>query len=451
MFDPLALEVVLTPRKQVLVDSPKHQLDLLLRLRAHEHEASNRKRTPLAISMVIDRSGSMAGGKLEQAKRSAVDIINRLHDHDSVSVISYDDTVEVHLELMPVPSARIFIEHHLDQIYTRGGTNLHAGWLKGAETLAPRSNGNELCRVILLSDGQANEGITRTDRICDQVAELARAGITTTTVGIGLDFNEELMTAMANAGQGNAWYGERVEDLQDSFDSEMSFLTHLVFKQVQVIAHYTGHGLKMRNDIQSAAPHMWRVSGLAYGSEKWLAFSIPMQDAIHAQSRAHLRDEAQGGIIDFEIVLTNHDNQSVSVHAKLMPLPVVDLEQYQATPEDELVGRRFQEVEMADLQREARNYVKDRNWEAVERMINDLDRQSIDNPWVQKTIQYLRKLMDERDHLRMEKELMYSVHMMKSRSVALDEGVSYSMNMESIKPAFLRRKTHQGRNQDSQS
>jgi Ca-activated chloride channel family protein len=451
MFDPLALEVVLTPRKQVLVDSPRHNLDLLLRLRSHEHEASNQKRTPLAIAIVIDRSGSMAGGKLEQAKRSAVDIINRLHDHDSVSVISYDDSVEVHLELMPVPSARIFIDHHLDQLFARGGTNLHAGWLKGAETLAPRSNGKDLCRVILLSDGQANVGIIRTNLICDQVAELSRAGITTTTVGFGLDFNEELMTAMANAGQGNAWYGERVEDLQDSFDSEMSFLTHLVFKQVEVIAHYSGRGLKIRNEILSSGRNTWRISGLAYGAEKWLAFSIPMQEAIDAQSRTHGRNQGQETIIDFEIVLTDQDNQSVRIHAKLMPLPVVELAQYQAAPEDELVSRRFQEVEMADLQRDARNHVKDRNWAAVERMINDLDRQSVDNPWVQKTIQYLRKLMDERDHMRMEKELMYSLNMMKNRSVALDEGVEYSMNLESMKPAFLRRKTHQGRNQDSQS
>jgi hypothetical protein len=80
-----------------------------------------------------------------------------------------------------------------------------------------------------------------------------------------------------------------------------------------------------------------------------------------------------------------------------------------------------------------------------------LDHQSIDNPWVQKTIQYLRKLMDESDHMRMEKELMYSMNMMKNRSVALDEGVECSMNMESIKPVFLRRKTQQGRNQDSQN
>ena len=134
-----------------------------------------------------------------------------------------------------------------------------------------------------------------------------------------------------------------------------------------------------------------------------------------------------------------------------MPLPLVEIAQYQAASEDELVSRRFQEVEMADLQREARNYVKDLNWALVERMIDDLDHQSIENSWVQKTIQYLRKLMDERDHMRMEKELMYSVNMMKNRSVTLDEGVEDGINLESIKPAFLRRKTHQVRYKDSQN
>jgi Ca-activated chloride channel family protein len=443
MFDPLALEVVLTPRKPLLVDSANENLDLLLRLRSHEHPSSNIKRTPLAIAIVIDRSGSMHGDKLEQAKRSAVDIINRLHDHDSVSVISYDNDPEVHLELMPVPSARIFIEHHLQNIYPRGGTNLHGGWLKGAETLAPRSNGQELCRVILLSDGQANEGVIRTDLICEHVSELARAGISTTTVGFGLDFNEELMTAMANAGQGNAWYGERVEDLQDSFDAEMSFLTYLVFKSIEVKAHFIGRELHLRNDIPSTGLKTWRVSGLAYGSEKWLAFSMSMIEAIRALAR--------GSIVQFSIELTDHENHRVTVNAELMPLPIVSHEQYQDTPADELVAQRFQEIDMSDLQKEARRLVQRRDWRAVERMMNDLDRRSEDHPWMQQTLKYLRELMESRDHARMEKELMYSSRSMKNRSVELDESVAYSMSLENDKPAFLRRKTHQGRNQDSQN
>ena len=443
MFDPIALEVLLTPRKKVLVDAPNQNLDVMLRLRAHETSGQEIKKTPLAISIVIDRSGSMDGGKLEQAKRSALDIIHRLQDHDLVSVISYDNTVEVHLELMPVPSARILIEHHLWGLHPRGGTNLHAGWLKGAEILAPESNGDHLCRVILLSDGQANTGVVRLERICDQVTELARVGISTTTVGIGLDFNEELMTAMANAGQGNAWYGERVEDLQESFDSEMSYLSQLVFKEVEVIEHYAGRQLKMRNDYLSIKKNTWRISGIALGSEKWVAFSMPMREVIDIQ-----RD---GSILEIELVVTDSHNRRHNLFAKLLDMPVVSAQEYLEAPEDELVARRFQEVEMADIQREARNLVRDGDWERVERMIIELEERSRNNPWVQESVKYLRKLMENKDRARLEKELVYSARSMKNRSSGLEDNVRFSISDESIKPAFLRKKTSQGRNSDSQS
>ena len=230
MFEPIALEVLLTPRKKVLVDSSNQLLDVLLQIRAHDYPDRQLVRSPLAISIVIDRSGSMTGGKLEEAKHAAIDIVSRLHSNDLVCVVVYDSNVETLMELMPAQVAKALIEQKLNQIQTQGTTNLHGGWLRGAEILAPKSNGKEVCRVILLSDGQANRGITDLDQICAQVADLAVAGISTTTVGFGLGFNEELMTAMAYAGQGNAWYGERVQDLMESFDSEMSYLESLLFK-----------------------------------------------------------------------------------------------------------------------------------------------------------------------------------------------------------------------------
>jgi Ca-activated chloride channel family protein len=119
---------------------------------------------------------------------------------------------------MTVDAAKVILPAKLEQIHPGGTTALHDGWLKGAELLAPLSNKDQMCRVILLSDGQANEGIVDQDQIAEQVRALANAGVTTTTVGIGVGFNEELMTAIANAGQGNAWYGQRAEDLAESFE-----------------------------------------------------------------------------------------------------------------------------------------------------------------------------------------------------------------------------------------
>jgi hypothetical protein len=129
---------------------------------------------------------------------------------------------------------------------------------------------------------------------------------------------------------------------------------------------------------------------------------------------------------------------------------VVSLADYQLAPEDELVARRFNEVEAADIQREARLHVRDRNWAAVERLMARLEERSHENPWLAETVSYLRKLLDRRDHEAMEKELMYSSDKLKNRIADLDDSVMFCMSAEAVKPAFLHKKVSQGRNSDSQ-
>lgn len=130
---------------------------------------------------------------------------------------------------------------------------------------------------------------------------------------------------------------------------------------------------------------------------------------------------------------------------------MVSLADYQLAPEDELVARRFNEVEAADIQREARLHVRDRNWAAVERLMARLEERSHENPWLAETVSYLRKLLDRRDHEAMEKELMYSSDKLKNRIADLDDSVMFCMSAEAVKPAFLRKKVTQGRNSDSQT
>lgn len=130
---------------------------------------------------------------------------------------------------------------------------------------------------------------------------------------------------------------------------------------------------------------------------------------------------------------------------------MVSLADYQLAPEDELVARRFNEVEAADIQREARLHVRDRNWAVVERLMARLEERSHENPWLAETVSYLRKLLDRRDHEAMEKELMYSSDKLKNRIADLDDSVMFCMSAEAVKPAFLRKKVTQGRNSDSQT
>ena len=446
MINGKELEVVLDTRKDVLASNSGQSLDVLLRLRAPMQEIEGATRTPLAVSLVIDRSGSMGEGRLTEAKRCALDLLSRLKDEDWVSVVIYDDQVEVLLETMSARMAKALLPIRLDDIQPRNMTNLHGGWLKGAETLAPRAGRGMVSRVILLSDGQANRGLLEREAIYEQVRELASAGVTTSTVGIGFDFNEELMTGIATAGQGNSWYGQRAEDLAESFDAELGFLTSLVWQDVRIklttpLLPRMGQ-MKVRNDYVQNIALQYCLPAIAQGSEVWMAISLSMSEVIHLQDN--------GSVLRCTILAKDRDGIEHEFAVSLPQLKVVSLAEYQLAPENELVARRFNEVEAADIQREARLHVRDRNWSAVERLMGKLEDRSRENPWLAETVSYLRKLLERRDHEAMEKELMYSSDKLKNRVADLNDSVSYCMMEEAVKPAFMRKKVSQGRNSDSQ-
>ena len=445
MVNGQGLEVILDTRKAVVANNPRENLDILLRLRAPvmHGEAT---RTPLAISLVIDRSGSMATGKLEEAKRCALDLLNRLDDKDLISLVVYDTVVDVLLETMAVRLAKTLLPLRLVEIEARGQTALHAGWLKGAETLAPIAGNGVLSRVILLSDGQANHGLIERDLICEQVRELAGAGVTTTTVGIGLDFNEELMTAIANAGQGNSWYGQRVEDLAESFDAEMGFMSNLVLQDVRVKLdtplQVSMGQIRVRNDYTKNSSGQYCLPSIAAGSEVWMGISLLMSEVIRLQDL--------GSVLRCTILIKDKYGREHQCNVSLPKLKVVSPMEYRIAEENELVARRFNEIESADIQRDARRYVQDRNWVEVVRLIEELQNRAENNPWLGATVKYLRRLLERRDHETMEKELMYSSSKLKNRVADLDDSVAFCMNAEAVKPAFMRKKVTQGRNTDSQ-
>jgi Ca-activated chloride channel family protein len=403
-------------------------------------------RTQLAVSLVIDRSGSMGDGRLTEAKRCALDLLSRLKDDDWVSVVIYDDQIEVLLETMSVRIAKTLLPIRLDDIQPRNMTNLHGGWLKGAETLAPKAGRGMVSRVILLSDGQANRGLLSKEAIYEQVRELASAGVTTSTVGIGFGFNEELMTGIATAGQGNSWYGQRAEDLAESFDAELGFLTSLVWQDVRIklqtpLLPRMGQ-IRVRNDYVQNTALQYCLPAIAQGSEVWMAISLSMSEVIHLQDN--------GSVLRCTILAKDKDGIEHEFAVSLPQLKVVSLADYQLAQENELVARRFNEVESADIQREARIHVRDRNWSAVERLMVKLEERAQENPWLAETVSYLRKLLERRDHEAMEKELMYSSDKLKNRAADLNDSISFCLMEEAVKPAFMRKKVSQGRNSDSQ-
>ncbi len=432
------ISVTITPLKNVLVDSSSTNLKVLVRIAARTEKPVSK--APLSVALVIDRSGSMRGARLESAKTAAKLFVDALDRDDEVCIVAYDDEVTVPLSLTSVSGFRPLLPEILSSIDSGGSTDLHAGWLEGAQQLAPKSNGSRMCRVVLLSDGKANRGLQNVQEICDQVSQLARAGITTTTVGIGLDFNEHLMTEMALAGQGSAMYGDRAEDLVEPLEAEVGLLKSLAWHAVSFQIHGDFANWTVHNPYACLEPGMWQLPSLANQSEAWVALSIPMTSAITAQL------ESQGKTaLQITIKARDTDGKLHQVQAELSNLEVVSATDYDQSPENELVKRRFNELEAGQIKRQAYRAANMRQWNRLSVLLDQLEARAQDNPWLRETIVVLRRLLDRRDQARLEKELMYSSHSLSSRLTELDESISFSRHSELDKAAFLRRKAQQGR------
>jgi Ca-activated chloride channel homolog len=190
-------------------------------------------RLPLNLSLVLDRSGSMHGEKLQAARAAAALLVRRLAPDDVVSVVAYDD--EVHTVAEPAKgAAQAALPRQIERIETGGSTNLSGGWLRGRELVAGNLLARGVNRVILLTDGLANVGIVDPQKLTGLAAQGSKAGITTTTIGFGADYDERLLRAMADAGGGSTYYIENADQAAAIFGDELQDLLDIGAQNVTV-------------------------------------------------------------------------------------------------------------------------------------------------------------------------------------------------------------------------
>jgi hypothetical protein len=186
-------------------------------------------RSPVNLAFVLDRSGSMSGQKISLAARAVEEAINRLQPDDRFAVVTYDDVVET---LIPgtqaTPAARQAAVARLDAIDARNMTDLCGGWLAGCEQVAAAQMSGGVDRCLLLTDGLANRGITSRDELARHAAELRARGVSTSTFGVGNDFDEALLQAMAASGGGAFYYIEHAEQIRDLMASEVGETLEIV-------------------------------------------------------------------------------------------------------------------------------------------------------------------------------------------------------------------------------
>ncbi len=199
---------------------------LQISLTAPRGGASGRK--PVNLCVVLDRSGSMGEeGKIVNAKAALDALIDRLSPGDIFSLVIYDDVVDV---LRPAGCAgdRRALHDLVEGIQPRGWTNLGGGMLQGFEE-AERYAGEEYVnRVVLLSDGLANRGITDPRELRAVARKFRNRSISLTTMGVGYDYNENLMTGLAADGGGNYYFIESPRNLASMFSREFDMLGRVV-------------------------------------------------------------------------------------------------------------------------------------------------------------------------------------------------------------------------------
>jgi len=215
---------------ELLAVEGEHTVHAMFELSVPEPQ-SDKPRPPLHLAVVIDRSGSMAGPKLDRTKEAAAYLVRRLASTDEVAIVTYDDQVDLIASLAPAdPEA---LAHVIGGIWPGGMTNLSGGWLKGIEQLR-RAAEDGSRKVLLLTDGLANQGISDRDTLVDMARQALAAGVGTTTIGFGDGFDEELLTRMAKAAGGNSHFIASPEDAPAIFADEFEDLTSLVAQNVSV-------------------------------------------------------------------------------------------------------------------------------------------------------------------------------------------------------------------------
>ena len=196
------------------------------------------ERLPVNIALVLDRSGSMSGGKLELARQAAERALALLHSDDRFAVVVYDDRVDVVTPSSPATAtARARAADRLRGIEPRGSTDLCSGWLNGCEQVGRKVSEESIGRCLLLTDGLANRGITDRGELTRHAGELRARGVATSTFGVGDDFDERLLQGMAEAGAGNSYYLRDAEQISEFLESEIGEALEVVARGAALVVH----------------------------------------------------------------------------------------------------------------------------------------------------------------------------------------------------------------------
>jgi len=243
--------VQITARPDVTVIGPdtRNQLTVLVEITAPPAAATDTPRQPSTLEVVLDRSGSMSGDRLDGAKTALLTLVDRLAPTDNFGLVAFDTTVEMILAAGPLRE-KAAVKRAIARLDARASTDLSGGYLRGLQE-ARRVAGPAGATVLLISDGHANAGVTDPVRL-GQIATAERAsGITTSTLGFGLGYDEAIMSAIARGGMGNEHFAENADTAGELIAGEVDGLLAQTAQAASLLVRMSPHvqAVQVVNDL----------------------------------------------------------------------------------------------------------------------------------------------------------------------------------------------------------